>query len=123
VSGRVYVSGGRFSPLVSIWSKVVSMDMYFHPLSDGVILGLVILCPRRSFSPFLSLGRLVSSVLCWSQYSSLSVNLVVSLDRYFPPLFIDITPFTVSCTLVLFFSVFLITAFDWSIFVLVVSWS
>jgi hypothetical protein len=32
------------------------MDKYFHPLSDVATSDLVILCPRRSFLPFLSLG-------------------------------------------------------------------
>ena len=56
MSGRVYVSGGSFSPLVSIRSWVMSMDRYFHLLSDGATPDLVILCPRRSFPPFLLLG-------------------------------------------------------------------
>jgi hypothetical protein len=52
---RVYVSGGNFSSLVSTRSWMVSMDRYFHPLSDGVTSDLVILCSRRSFLFFLSL--------------------------------------------------------------------
>jgi hypothetical protein len=125
VSGRVYVSGGSFSPPVSIRKWVVSMDRYFRPLSDGANPEIVILRPRRYFPPFLSSPsvRLVSSVLRCSHYPYPSANSVVSLNSYFPTISTDIILFAVSCTLVLFFSIFLITTCDWSIFVLVVCWS